>query len=214
MKIVVHYVVEAVVDFTYGRLRNPAAIDALPYIVERLKEAVARNATNGINAPAITIEVDKEVHVFMFQRDRHPADESDFLKTPEGEKFPFFHCPEGDPGMEVVDELKVFNKYTHRSSPADKPYIFDPITIEAIQDIEVDYGQIDEIHFYGFLTGMCLLGAAILARAFFQEAEIFVHSSGTADCDRLDFRGNLRTGAEWKEMALTVLGGNFINIVE
>lgn len=189
-KVIVHYVVEAVVDFTYGRLRNECAIAALPYIAKALEKAVLANYEGDA------------AHVIVFQRDAHEATEEEFLLSNEGKKFPAFHCPKDDPGMEVVPVLKPFENFAFRTSPVDKPYIFDPVTVRTLEDVHADYGHIDEIHFYGFLTGMCVTGAAIQARANFQDAEIYVHARGTADVD-----GALH------EAALALMERNFINIV-
>ena len=187
-KVIVHYVVEAVVDFTYGRLRNEYAIEALPYIANRL-DLASHNLDQSIR------------DVIVFQRDAHEATEEAFFESNEGRRFPHFHCPVGDPGMEIVDELKQFEQFAHHTSPVDKPYIFDPVTVLTLLAISEEYGGIDEIHFYGFLTGMCVTGAAIQARANFQSADIYVHARGTADIS-----------PELHRSALDLLERNFIFI--
>ena len=186
-RIIVHYVVEAVHDFVYGRLRNEQAIIAVKYIRETL-ERVAKN-----DDPNAT-------HVIVFQRDKHPSTEEEYLQTAEGKEFPYFHCPEGDPGMEVVSDLEHLQE--HAFDIVDKPYIFDPATVCTLWAIEATYGHIDEVIFYGFLTEMCVLGAAVQARANFHDAEIKVDALGTAGLT-----------PERHQQGLDVMGYNFIRVI-
>lgn len=216
-KVIVHYIVEAVYDFTYGRLRNEHAIAALPYIAERLEGIFGETlekilySPSSVKRPMATVAADSDTHILIFQRDKHPSTPEAYLATPEGKKFPHFHSPEGDPGMGIVPELKPFEKCAF--AIVDKSCITDPASVRALEAAEAHCGPIDEIHIYGFLAGMCVTGFAIQARANFHYAEIFVHSRGIADCDRPDYHGNMRAAQENKELALLVLGGNFINIV-
>lgn len=168
IKVVVSYVVGAVVDLTYGRLRNEYAIETLPYIAHRL-DLAAHN-------------MDKTTQqVIVFQKNIQEKTEEKYLESSMGRRFPHFHCPLGDPGMEVVDELKRYEQYAYTDSPTDKSFVFDPVTVQTLQGVESDIGKIEEVHFFGFLTGRDVTGAAIQTRANFQEAEIYVHARGTAD---------------------------------
>ena len=78
-------VVDMQKDFVDGSLGTPEAVEIVPGVVEKVKDAK------------------EEETDIVFTRDTHGED---YLKTQEGRKLPVVHCVEGTPGWEIVGVLK------------------------------------------------------------------------------------------------------------
>jgi len=200
----VWYFSDVQVDFINGRLGiNKHAIKAVLHMVGQLKILLALPGARVIETSwgtIIEIEDRDRIYVIVFQLDEHAATKKKYLTSNEGKYFPYFHCPTGDSGMELVDELQPFKKYAY--CIVTKPFIFDPITVHALKDIEDHVGRIVKIRIFGLLTSMCVLGVAVLARAYFQDAEIVIDAKGTADTSTLAHG-----------IALETLERNFMTII-
>ena len=198
-KIIVHYLCGIVRDYFttktadggeyVGRLSNDYSNKIIYYIVRALEAAMADNAAAD---EALKEEIhhfftcsdllfwgdEDKTHVIVLEREEHPATEKEYLATPEGRIFPTIHAPAGDIGSEIIPQLVPFIPFSRVITRA---YPYDLVTAEILKEIEADYGRVDQINFYGTPTSPVVAGAAILARAHFQEVEIIVHAKGTAE---------------------------------
>jgi len=198
----VWYFVEVVNDFVDGRLGiNKHAMRAVVHMVSCLEALLALPGAKVVetNWGAI-IETEDRIYAIIFQLDEHAATEEEYLASNEGKYFPYPHSLTGDPGMESVDEMQPFKKCAY--IVVTKPFIFDPITVKTLKDVVKRIGKIVKIRFFGFLTSMCVLGAAVMARANFQDAEIVIDAKGTADTSTLAHG-----------TALEILERNFMTII-
>ena len=80
-------VVDMQKDFVDGSLDTPEAVEIVPVVVEKVKDAK------------------EEETDIVFTRDTHGED---YLKTQEGRRLPVVHCVEGTPGWEIIGALKPY----------------------------------------------------------------------------------------------------------
>ena len=100
---------------------------------------------------------------------------SNYLETAEGKKLPVVHCVKGTTGWELnvnVERALKDKKY----SVIEKPNFGSPVELPSL--IRSKYGDFTgEIHFIGVCTDICVVSNAIILKANFPEAEIFVDSA-------------------------------------
>ena len=83
-------------DFTTGALKNDAATEMIPAIVEKAKELKAKGYT------------------IIATRDTH---QENYLETQEGKNLPVPHCIENSDGWQVVEPIAaVTDKYVNKPS--------------------------------------------------------------------------------------------------
>lgn len=137
-------------DFVTGSLKNEEAIK----IVGPLKKFI--NEFNG---------------TIIYTRDTH---DDNYLETNEGHHLPIKHCIIGTWGHDIIDELtpgtsKIINKKSFGSEDL-------ACYIEFLNMKE----QVDEIHFVGVCTDICVIANAIIVKTHLPEIPIYVHKDLTA----------------------------------
>lgn len=137
-------------DFVTGSLKNEEAIK----IVGPLKRYI--NEFNG---------------TIIYTRDTH---DDNYLETNEGHHLPIKHCIIGTWGHDIIDELtpgtsKIINKKSFGSEDL-------ACYIEFLNMKE----QVEEIHFVGVCTDICVIANAIIVKTHLLEIPIYVHKDLTA----------------------------------
>ncbi len=139
-------VVDMQKDFVTGALGSKEAQEILPNVVKYVQEF------NGD---------------LLFTRDTHQAN---YLTTQEGKFLPVEHCIQGTEGHQICDELTEIVK--------DRPHkIYDKPTfgLATIADqIENDFGKVEQITLIGVCTDICVISNALLLKSRFSETEVFV----------------------------------------
>lgn len=168
-------------DFVSGALGTPEAKAIVPNVVKLVEEYSKMNILT------------------WFTKDTH---QENYLETREGKNLPVEHCIQDTWGWEIIDELEktnkvhwVMNKPTFGSTD---------LMNEICWDIDSFGGYEDEmeIEFCGLVTNICVLSNAIMAKAYFPEAKIKVHSNCCAG-----------TSIEAHERALKAMADCHIEIV-
>ena len=139
-------------DFITGPLGTPEAQAIVPKVKEKIEN------------------LDDETYI-VFTRDTHYPD---YLDTREGKMLPVPHCIKSTRGWEI--EASLMEMF------ADSPLVIDKPTFgsfDLMRQIEMMYPfkKIDKIEFVGVCTGICVSSNALIARAYFPEAEISIDSS-------------------------------------
>lgn len=138
-------------DFTYGALKNQAAIDIIPAIVRKAEQFPGE---------------------VVFTQDTHGPD---YLSTQEGRRLPVPHCIQGTPGWELVaplDQLcrekgcKVYCKPSFGSTGLAHP-------LAAAHCAE----PYEEIQLVGVCTDICVISNALLLKAALPEVPITVDAA-------------------------------------
>lgn len=143
-------VVDMQKDFTYGALRNEAAIAVIGKVAEKIRSH------------------EGEV---IFTYDTHGAD---YSQTQEGRKLPVPHCIEGTDGWELVEEIdalckagscRVYRKNTFGC-------------MQLAEDIVKMHTEkpIDSIEVIGICTDICVISNAMLIKAAVPEVTVKVDS--------------------------------------
>lgn len=107
----------------------------------------------------------------IYTRDTH---EENYLDTNEGRHLPVKHCIKGTWGHEIVDELK-----PKSSKIINKPS-FGSEDLACYLDFLNEKNHIDEIHFVGVCTDICVIANAIVVKTHLPEVPIYVHKDLTA----------------------------------
>lgn len=114
--------------------------------------------------------IDNETYV-IFTRDTHYKD---YLTTQEGLKLPIEHCIKGTDGWVIPERLtEVF-----LNSPVviDKP-TFGSVELMEFLDSIIDNENDTNIEFVGLCTDICVISNAMMAKAYFPEANISVNAN-------------------------------------
>ena len=138
-------------------------------------------------AQYIRSHADKDT-ILLFTKDTHTAD---YMNTQEGKNLPVAHCIKDTHGWELAPAIQealydVREKYNSFDSYF--PYVSDHIitkpTFGSIDLVNLLYviddptgmqpGEIAEITFMGFCTGICVMSNAMLAKAALPEVPIKV----------------------------------------
>lgn len=144
-------VVDMQKDFTYGALRNEAAIEIIPRVAEKIA--------------AYKGEI-------IFTYDTHDAD---YMSTQEGRKLPVPHCIEGTEGWELVPEIDALCK-----AGAYRCYKKETFgCMQLAQDIAKQHAEeaIDEVELIGICTDICVISNAMLIKAAIPNVTIRVDAS-------------------------------------
>ena len=134
-------------DFIDGSLGTKEAVEIVPAVCDKIRS------------------FDGDIIVTM---DTHGAD---YLNTREGRFLPVEHCIKGSDGWQLSKDVKaalygkkykVLEKITFGST--DLPQILGSLSS----------GESFEVHVIGLCTDICVVSNAMLIKAFFPEADIFV----------------------------------------
>lgn len=119
-------------------------------------------------AQAIVANVERKIKAFdgtvIFTRDTHGEE---YLQTQEGRKLPVRHCIRDTEGWQICPELRAY-----ADRVVDKPTFG---SLELVHLLAKE--QIDEIHLCGLCTDICVISNAMLLKAAFPEAPIFVDAA-------------------------------------
>ena len=143
-------------DFLTGTLANPAAVDIIPNIVNKVTEYLQ----NG----------DKVI----FTQDTHFS--ISYNKTIEGQKLPVDHCFFGTKGHELVDELKF---YTNRYNQ----YNIDIIYKNGFGEINLHKyipTDTESIEIVGTCTDICVISNAFVLKAAKPNTPIIIDAAACA----------------------------------
>lgn len=141
-------------DFCTGALANENAVKIIPYIKERLLDA---------------IENEYEI---IFTRDTH---NSNYLHTLEGKHLPVPHCIENTKGWEIVDELK---EVVDKNKDASITFINKEHFGYPHWDKILEYG--DEVNICGVVSSICVAANVSIIKTL-EGVEVNVLSKGCAD---------------------------------
>ncbi|MGI6220439.1 MAG: isochorismatase family protein [Coriobacteriales bacterium] len=133
-------VVDVQNDFVDGALGTPEAREALPHMVEKV-----RNFDGTV----------------LFTKDTHTRH---YLQTQEEQNLPVEHCICGTPGWELVPELEEYRR-KHNSPTYLKGSFGSP---DLAQDLEASHarGNIESVEFIGLCTDICVISNALLVRSW------------------------------------------------
>ncbi len=127
-------------------------------------------------AEAIVDNVIEKIKSFdgkiAYTRDTHY---DDYMSTREGKNLPVEHCKEGSEGWEIENRIKSLQ--LEKESP-----VFDKITFgsKRLADFLLyldKLNKIDEVHFVGLCTDICVISNAFLTQAYLPEATIVIDAS-------------------------------------
>lgn len=96
----------------------------------------------------------------IYTRDTHGEN---YLSTPEGKKLPVVHCVKGTWGWQIADGL-----YVDSAAVIDKP---------TFGYIGWNKFSFETVELCGLCTDICVVSNALILKAMFPEANIFVDSS-------------------------------------
>ena len=144
-------VVDVQRDFVDGALGTPEAIEALPRMIEKV-----RNFDGTV----------------LFTKDTHTKR---YLQTHEGRNLPVEHCICGTPGWRLVEEFEEYRR-EHNSPTYLKGSFGSP---DLAQDLEASFarGNIESVEFIGLCTDICVISNALLARSWTPWLPISVDAS-------------------------------------
>lgn len=138
-------------DFTYGALKNQAAIDIIPAVVQKVEQFPGE---------------------VVFTKDTHKPD---YLSTQEGRRLPVPHCIQNTPGWELVPPLeqlcrekgcKVYCKPSFGSTNLAH-------ALAAAHSAE----PYEQIQLVGVCTDICVISNALLLKAALPEVPIAVDAA-------------------------------------
>lgn len=132
-------------DFVTGSLGTPEAKEMLPYLVEKLEEAIR-----------------KDSYDIIFTQDTH---KEDYLDTQEGKFLPVEHCIKGSEGWEIVPELQ---KFIPHSRIVVEKKAFGSTRLPSLLK------PYKEVEFVGVCTDICVISNALLLKAFYPEQLVSV----------------------------------------
>ena len=139
-------------DFVTGALGSPDAVNIVPRVVERVKQAAACGEK------------------ILFTRDTH---QENYLETQEGRNLPVPHCVEQTEGWEIIPELLPF---TQGRTVVDKPTFGSRKLGELLEQIN-EREPLEEITFVGLCTDICVISNTMVAKAFLPETALTVEAA-------------------------------------
>lgn len=145
-------VIDAQNDFVSGVLGSPEAQEAVPCIVDKVK-----------NFPGIVI----------FTRDTH---DENYLESQEGEMLPVVHCVKETNGWNIIPDL--FSS-AEESLIIDKPS-FGSIELADYLKEQNKIDPIESIELVGFCTDICVISNSLILKAAFPDIPIWVDPGGCA----------------------------------
>ena len=150
MKVMV--IVDCQKDFIDGSLGTPEAQAMIPRLIEKIK-------------------AEPENTLYVFTRDTHDAD---YLNSSEGKQLPVEHCIKDTAGWAIPDRLT--DAFLNSPVVIDKP-TFGSVELMEFIDSIIDNEADTNIEFVGLCTDICVISNAIMAKAYFPEANISVNSN-------------------------------------
>lgn len=138
-------------DFTYGALKNQAAIDIIPAVLQK------------------TEQFEGEV---IFTKDTHTAN---YLSTQEGRRLPVPHCIQGTPGWDLVAPLEQFCR-KHSCKVYCKPSFGSTGLAHALAAAHCAEPY-EQIQLVGICTDICVISNALLLKAALPEVPIAVDAA-------------------------------------
>ena len=135
-------------DFVTGALGTQEAQEMLPYLVEKLEDAVKNNNCD-----------------IIFTQDTH---KEDYLQTQEGKFLPIEHCIKNTEGWEIVPELQ---KFIPRSRIVVEKKAFGSTRLPSLLK------PYEEVEFVGVCTDICVISNALLLKAFYPEQLVSVDAA-------------------------------------
>lgn len=142
-------------DFVAGSLGFPAARALEAPICSRID--AARRAGDDV----------------IFTMDTHSED---YLQTREGRALPIIHCIKGTPGWALFG--RVAEKRTRKDTVIEKNAFGSLAFAKHLQ-----HANYSSLTFCGVITEICVLSAAVLARAALPESEVIIDAACTAGPD-------------------------------
>ena len=133
-------------DFIDGALGTPEAVAMLPAALHRIRE---------FDGPV------------LFTRDTHGPD---YPQTREGRALPVPHCIAGTDGWQIAPSLQPY-----ATEIIDKPTFGSTALGERLQAMNAQH-PIESITLIGLCTDICVISNAMILKAAFPEAEVFVDS--------------------------------------
>lgn len=124
-------------------------------------EAIVKNVKDKI------CQYKEEKQLILFTRDTH---EENYLETREGKYLPVVHCIRGSRGWNIKDTLA-----DEGDIIVDKPTFGSLELVERIKFLTED-AKIESIELIGLCTDICVISNAMICKAAFPEADIFVDS--------------------------------------
>ena len=151
-------VVDMQKDFVDGSLGTPEAVEIVPGVVEKVKDAK------------------EEETDIVFTRDTHGED---YLKTQEGRKLPVVHTVKYTEGWEIQKDVMdaVTGKYKQEQiAMIDKPCFGSEELAERIGKLGQEYPEDGEltVDFVGVCTDICVISNVFLAKAAARNAVVRV----------------------------------------
>lgn len=166
-------------DFVVGKLGSEAAKAKTPKIVELAKRAKAAGAK---------LFATRDTHEATV-RDTAGKATSGYMATLEGKYLPVEHCVEGTDGWKIMPELA--EVLGTEATVVDKPTFG---SFKLANEIEAACsGKTPRIYVCGFCTDICVLSNALILRAAFPDAEIFVISDACAGTMDVKHEAALKT---------------------
>ena len=153
-------VVDCQNDFIDGSLANPAAVAAVPNIVEKI-----RKETKAGDLIVATLDTHGE----------------NYLETREGRMLPVVHCIKGTDGWKINDNIQAaINDAELRGVKV--LYVEKPTfgSYDLVKLTEEYVGADTEIELIGFVSSICVVSNALLLKAKYYENEVTLDSSCTA----------------------------------
>jgi nicotinamidase-related amidase len=150
-------------DFFTGSLKNQMAIDIIPNIIDKIKDAKDNKQS------------------IMFTLDTHSEN---YLKTQEGKNLPISHCIEGTPGHQIISQIR-------KSVSLSEDWSFEKNTFGSLDLANYLTGintitPIDEIELIGVVSSICVVSNALLIKAHMPEVKITVDASCCAGLSEED----------------------------
>lgn len=154
-------------DFIDGALGTPEAQAIIPNVKKKIEEYQKRG------------------DMIITTQDTHF---SNYLKTSEGKNLPISHCVIHSDGWQlensIYDTLKGYENYNNFTK-----YTFGSVnTFEYLRQFITNENQKNyEIEIVGLVLNICVISNALLAKAYFPEAQIMIDLNCTAATSSEDF---------------------------
>ena len=141
-------------------------------IVVDMQNDFIDGALGTAEALAIVPKVKEKIEGFqgkvLFTRDTHQAN---YMDTQEGRKLPVPHCIQGSDGWQIRPELEALR----RTQAVDKPGFGSVQLAELLREMNKKE-SIGSVTLVGLCTDICVISNAMILKAAFPEAEVFVDS--------------------------------------
>lgn len=140
------------------------------------------------NADKIDNYISEQVKKFARENDHiivtYDTHSTDYLTSREGKALPVEHCIIGTEGHKLFGKTGIeVNKLKESNYTNLKELI--KITFGAIHLFNhIKNEDVTEVHFVGLVSNICVLSNAVIAQAYFPEAQIVIHTQGIDSFDK------------------------------